>query len=45
MSKFCNSIFFLLDVLALDKLGKLRDQGVISEEDFEEKKQELLSRI
>ncbi|MDX2272283.1 MAG: SHOCT domain-containing protein [Cyanobacteriota bacterium] len=30
---------------SLEKLGKLRDQGVITEEEFQTKKQELLSRL
>lgn len=30
---------------ALEKLGQLRDQGILSEEEFEAKKKELLSRI
>ena len=30
---------------ALEKLGKLRDQGVITDEEFEEKKQALLDQI
>ena len=29
----------------LEKLGKLKEKGIISDEEFEEKKQELLSRI
>lgn len=34
------------DVFALlEKLGNLRDQGVITPDDFEAKKKELLSRI
>ena len=30
---------------ALDKLGQLRDKGVITEQEFEEKKRDLLERI
>ncbi len=30
---------------ALEKLGKLRDQGILTEEEFQMKKQELLSRL
>jgi uncharacterized protein (DUF697 family) len=30
---------------ALEKLGKLKEQGILSEEEFEAKKKELLSRI
>ena len=30
---------------ALEKLGKLRDQGVLTEEEFEAKKKELLERL
>lgn len=30
---------------ALEKLGKLKDQGILTEEEFLSKKQELLSRL
>ncbi len=30
---------------ALERLGKLRDQGVVSEDEFQQKKAELLSRL
>ena len=30
---------------ALEKLGQLRDQGILTEEEFQAKKQELLSRL
>ncbi|WP_448562566.1 DUF697 domain-containing protein [Trichothermofontia sp.] len=30
---------------ALEKLGKLKDQGILTEEEFQAKKQELLSRL
>ncbi|MEO0536018.1 MAG: DUF697 domain-containing protein [Cyanobacteria bacterium P01_A01_bin.123] len=30
---------------ALEKLGKLRDQGILSEDEFQTKKQELLARL
>lgn len=30
---------------ALEKLGKLKDQGILTEEEFQNKKQELLSRL
>ena len=30
---------------ALEKLGQLRDQGILTEEEFQTKKQELLSRL
>jgi hypothetical protein len=30
---------------ALEQLGKLRDQGILTEEEFQAKKQELLARL
>ena len=33
------------DLNALEKLGKLRKQGIITEKEFQEKKKKILSRI